>query len=417
LFKIFSDYTIKYETYGGLVFGEELQDDNYSFLDKTHEPKDLRKEGYYIEGYYTDAEFKNRYEFGKSIWKSRTLHVNWQPGVAVQLFFAEGEDDADRNQAEKTGFSEATLKLLYEQYVKAGTTYTLPLVYNHVEGNKHFNEQLLWYTNEDLTGDPIMTKDFEMSDNIKLYGVWYDTSPSKFDITEDGTLIRYLGNCYNIMLPKSVKRFKSISPSAFISGIWNTSNVADGSNFSVFDKVYSNLKRVYVNAECEELNDCAFRNCTALERVHFSGNIIETVGQYAFTNCKELNYITLPTSVKNIGRRAFYQSGIKTVNNLDNVEFIDEGAFMDCQEIMTITLKNVRQIQKLAFAGCINLKSVNIITPLVVESNMVNTETSDDGIICWSQNCKIYVPEVLLDLYKQNSQWSRYSDKILSIDG
>jgi len=59
-------YTVTYHTDGGTVYGEELEASQYRFLQKTKEPKNLKKEGYYIAGYYTDAKLTNEYKFGKS---------------------------------------------------------------------------------------------------------------------------------------------------------------------------------------------------------------------------------------------------------------------------------------------------------------------------------------------------------------
>jgi len=391
--------------------GEELAPDTYKFLQKTREPENLKKEGYYIEGYYKDKNFTERYTFGKSIWKSRTLYVNWQPGYALQLFFVEGEDDDDRNQVEKTGINEAYLKMLHEQYVKPDTTYTLPLIYNHVEG-RHHGEQLLWYTNADAQGDPIDTKDFIMNQNIKLYGIWFDTSPSKFDITNDGTLRRYLGYCENIVLPKSVRKFKSIPYNDFMSGLWDTTTVGDGTNYSVFDKVISDLKRVFVNEECESLGGCAFRNCISLEQVYFAGNKITTIDDYAFAYCEKLYNLALPTSTTNIGYRAFYNSSIRTLENTQNITTIDAGAFINCLRLETIVFDKVTTINQMAFAGCYSLKSLYLKTNQVVATNVTSSE---NNILYSSTSVKLYVPSNLVEIYKSAYPWNAYSTRILAI--
>lgn len=417
LVKVFSDYTINYETFGGTVMGEELGEDSYKFLQKTREPENLKKEGFYIEGYYTDKNFNHKYEFGKSIWKSRTLYVNWQPGYAVQLFFVDGEDDTERNQAEKTGIDEEYLKMVHEQYVAPDTTYTLPLVYNEVEGNKHFGEQLLWYTSPDATGMPIITKDYKMTDNIKLYGVWFDTSPSKFVVDEEGELHRYLGNCYNIMLPNTVKKFKGIETEEFITGIWNTTNVADGSNYSIFDKVYSDLKRVFINPDCEELGGCAFRGCEKLEEVYFLGNKITFIPEGAFMDCDVLGELTLPTTVTSIGYRAFYNSGLKALYNTQNILTIEKDAFNGCQRLLSIEFNSVTTIKKMAFAACYNLESLYLRTNQVVVTDVDNVSHTDlnNNVLYSSTDCKIYVPENLLSTYQSSFPWNSYSSRIYAI--
>ena len=413
LVKSFMDYTITYVAYGGTVYGEELTTDTYKFLQRTVEPKGLKKEGYYIAGYYTDENFNNKFTFGKRIWNSHTVYVDWQPGYAVQLFFVEGEDDDDRNEAEKTGINLRYLKIYHEQYVAPDTNYQLPLVYNTIEGNKHKGEQLLWYTNPEGTGDPIDTANFEMTDNIKLYGVWYDTSPSKFDISEDGTLIRYLGNCYNIKLPKSVKRLKSVESNKFVFGLWDTTKVADGTYYSVFDRVMTDLKRIYINAECEELNDCAFRSCENLEKVIFLGNKITTIGQYAFAFCESLENLQLPTSVTILDKRAFYTSGIKTLSGLENVTTIEEGAFLTCARLTELDLPKVTIAKQLAFAGCYALRNLYLRHSAVVETNVTGSE--NNVLYGCSSTVTIHVPENLLTSYQNTYPWSVYTSRIVAI--
>ena len=47
-----------------------------------------------------------------------------------------------------------------------------------------------------------------------------------------------------------------------------------------------------------------FRSCSDLESVVFNDNII-TIDGYAFANCPKLNYVEIPSSVKNIDETAF----------------------------------------------------------------------------------------------------------------
>lgn len=402
-------YTLSFVTYGGTSYGNEVEPQEYRFLDKTILPEGLQKEGYYIAGFYTDKNFKNEFKFGRPIWRSNTIYIDWQPGYAVQLFFVDGEDDLDRSDVNKTGINEKYLKIYHEKYVKPGSTYNMPLVFNNIEKNQHKGEQLLWYDNEEGEGDPFETKTFTVDKNIQIYGRWFDTQEDKFDITEDGTFMRYLGNCFNVKLPSTVRRFKNIDdPTQFKAEYWDTSRVYDGSYYSVFDKVLFELESVYVNAECEEINSCAFRNCTKLKTVSFAGDKITKIGQYAFVDCEKLESMTLPTSVTTIDTRAFYRSGIKYLTGTDKVTSVGDIAFMNSQ-LVEIELTNATYIGSSAFAGCYKLKKVVLGGSSVVNTNV---ESLDQNIFFQSDAVKIYVPEVLIDEYKNTYPWSVYSNKI-----
>lgn len=404
-------YTLSFVTYGGTSYGNEVETQEYNFLDKTVMPEGLQKEGYYIAGFYTDPGFSKPFKFGRAIWRSKTIYIDWQPGFAVQLFFVDGEDTVDRPEGNKTGFNLNYLKTYHEHYVAPGSEYEMPLVFNDIEGNQHKGEQLLWYDNIEGTGDPFETKTFTVDKNIKVYGRWFDTQEYKFDISADGTFNRYLGNCFNLKLPNTVRRFKNIeNPSQFVSGYWDTSRVYDGSNYSVFDKVMYELESVYVNAECEEVNSCAFRGCTSLRTVTFAGDYITKIGQYAFVDCESLENMKLPESVTRIETRAFYRSGLKNLTGTSNITYIGDIAFMN-SDLVEINIPKATFIGSSAFAGCYKLKTV-----ILGGSGVVSSNVSDDSqnIFFWSDYVKIYVPDSLVATYQTSYPWSVYASKIFA---
>lgn len=398
-------YTISYEANGGLVYGEEITEDKYHFLQKSKEPVGLKKEGFYIEGYYKDSKFTQRFNFNKPVWGSVKLYVNWQPGFAVQLFFAEGEEDKSEM---KTDY----LKLYHEQYVKPGSTYTLKPIYNDIKSDQHAGEQLLFYVEGE--NKPVDIKTFKVDDNIQIYGHWFDTKENKFDISSDGMLNRYLGVCDKIMLPSTVKKFRNIDTNKFSPGIWNTTNTADGSVFSVFDKVLGDLKTIYINAECEDIGDCAFRDATSLKNVYFEGSNISRIGKYAFAYCESLLTLNLPTSVTTIDDGAFYGCGANGFNlsGTDNVSVIGESAFAR-SKIIDIEFKNVQEIKKMAFASCLKIKTITLAVSKVVQTNVTE---SIHNIMYGNSGYYIKVPSDLVETYKTTAPWSAYATRIVAIE-
>lgn len=409
-------YTISYETYGVLVFGEELKDDTYHFLEKTRAPKNLKKEGYYIEGFYEDEAFTKRYKFGNLVWNSAHLYVNWQPGYAVQLFFAEGEE-------EKSKMTEEYLKLYHEQYVAPNSNYTLPRVYNDIkEDEEHYGEQLLWFENPECTGDPIVIKTFKLSENIKVYGKWFDTKKEKFDVTEDGTLNRYLGKCDKIMLPSNVKKIKDINYDKFTDYEWNPTNTADGSPYSAFDRVLKEVEVVYINKECEELGSCALRGATNLKNIYFLGDKITRIGDYAFAFCSSLEKINIPDGVKEIEKRVFYNTGVLspnkfTVTGMKNIETIGDDAFTDSR-ILSLELPKVSFIGKRAFSSCQDLKTIVLNHWGIVQTGVTDVSADinlNNNVLFGSTKYTIYVPLGFVEAYKIAYGWSSYASRIQPI--
>jgi len=412
-------YTVTYHTDGGTVYGEELEASQYRFLQKTKEPKNLKKEGYYIAGYYTDAKLTNEYKFGKSIWRSINIYVDWQPGYAVQLFFAEGEDDTERPEGQKTGINQARLKMYHEQYVKPGTEYSMPLVYNDVElkGGLHQGEQLLWYLDEDCSGDPFSEKTFNMDSNIQIYGKWFDTSADRFATDEEGTLLRYLGNCKNIILPSKVNKIKNVEPGEFVSGLFDDTRVADGSNYSAFDRVHRELEIVYINPECMELGSCAFKGCESLVKIKFLGNNVQKFGKNSFEGCSSLRSIDIPSSVKTIENRVFLDlNALKYITGGSGVETIGELAFAGVAS-NELRFDAVSYIGKEAFKSCYSLDSLILGGTNIVQTNVtVPSGAVNDNVLYTSTSAHIYVDNSLVDIYKTTTPWSAYAARIHSID-
>ncbi|MBQ8322503.1 MAG: leucine-rich repeat protein [Clostridia bacterium] len=78
---------------------------------------------------------------------------------------------------------------------------------------------------------------------------------------------------------------------------------------------------------------------------------------YGFTDLKE---ITIPSSVTEIGARAFYKTAITELVLGDNVASIGASAFCDCEQLETIDFGNVREIGDYAFAGAAALKEAEL---------------------------------------------------------
>lgn len=93
-------------------------------------------------------------------------------------------------------------------------------------------------------------------------------------------------------------------------------------------------------AECQKLQDIilpssikyigkrAFYKCPSLWRVDFHDKGVERIGEYAFAECKGLSTLRLNSGLKKIGAHAFYNAtGIQSVTIPSTVESIGERAF------------------------------------------------------------------------------------------
>ena len=91
-------------------------------------------------------------------------------------------------------------------------------------------------------------------------------------------------------------------------------------------------------------------------------NGIQSIGENAFANCKELTSITIPNGVTSIGDYAFY--GCESLTGItlpEGVSSIGNGAFSHCKKLMSITIPDsVTSIGMVAFSWCEALPSITI---------------------------------------------------------
>ena len=127
--------------------------------------------------------------------------------------------------------------------------------------------------------------------------------------------------------------------------------------------------KVEIAAACNELPVTAIASYAFsgfnITGISFAvGNRLSSIGEAAFYSCKGLKNITLPESVTEIGRYAFYVcSNLADVNIGANSKLISigYGAFWGCSSLENITIpKGVSEIGSDAFYDCDNMTAVNI---------------------------------------------------------
>ena len=89
---------------------------------------------------------------------------------------------------------------------------------------------------------------------------------------------------------------------------------------------------------------------------------VTSIGDFAFSDCTSLTYITIPSSVTSIGERAFWNcTSLTSVTIPSSVKTIGSGAFSGCNALKSISIpSSVTSIGSSAFSGCNKLTSISI---------------------------------------------------------
>ena len=99
------------------------------------------------------------------------------------------------------------------------------------------------------------------------------------------------------------------------------------------------------------VEDCAFMNCNSLETTTFNSNC-STIGVSGFENCSSLISCQFSTSLKSISNRSFYATGL-TNANLKDVLYLGVESFANCNDLSSITLsENLTYIPQYCFYNC-----------------------------------------------------------------
>lgn len=118
------------------------------------------------------------------------------------------------------------------------------------------------------------------------------------------------------------------------------------------------LTNININSNIESINDRAFQYCENLENL----NLIECteltyIGSNAFDGC--VNYtgsLKIPANVTSIGDCCFRNSGIEEVYTNYKINTIPEYAFSECKDLTHINISsNIKTISNYAFNECENL--------------------------------------------------------------
>ena len=158
-----------------------------------------------------------------------------------------------------------------------------------------------------------------------------------------------------------------------------------------------NLQSIDVPASVTEISQSAFENCRSLKTITFGGQAasvpgrlnvpaasasqLQTIGNWAFYNCHELQNLTIPEGVTEIG----------------------DGAFYGCVYLENLSLPaSVQSIGDNCFALCAKLQKITVNAPVPPS---IQAKTFYDV----KRQVPVYVPDESVNAYKNDAQWSEFN--------
>lgn len=252
-----------------------------------------------------------------------------------------------------------------------------------------------------------------------------------------------------ITFPESLT---SIGASAFSNTRIKEAIIPDGVTF-VGNYAFANnqsLLKVKWPANTKSIYSYCFQNCKNLNDVVIPDGVT-AINSYAFENAYRVN-TSVPTSVKTIGERAFYQTGMTVVDISDNVSIglsafgycskletvnigknctIGQSAFSNCTTLEKATIGEGTSSSSYTFSYCSNLKEIEFPTTFYkIDSDYIlnnSTGIGNGGVVTFksptmvegsyytsffyglSRNITIRVPNYLVNTYKLDSYWYNYN--------
>ena len=161
----------------------------------------------------------------------------------------------------------------------------------------------------------------------------------------------------------------------------------------------------FIDDKLKIIGNYAFYSCSSLTSISLP--LVTGIYSFAFQNCSSLTSVSLP-AVISISGSAFQGCSALTSVSLPAVTSIGSHAFQGCSALTSVSLPAVTSIDYYAFQGCSTLTSV-------ILGNTETVVVGGSAAFPNSPNAIFYVPDTLVDSYKNHTSWSTYADRIKGI--
>ena len=227
---------------------------------------------------------------------------------------------------------------------------------------------------------------------------FYNNNYSSIHIPNSVTIIGNdtFGRCQDLTSITLPQNLKTINGNPFAD--WNGELIVKSENFIYEDGVLFNKYKRKLIAYCSKnkdyeipnsvtsIGDSAFSDCKNLTSIHIPDSVT-SIGDSAFYGCENLTSIHIPDCVTSIGYCTFYDCvNLTSIHIPDSVTSIGDSAFTGCENLTSIHIPDsVTSIENSAFAGCESLTSIHIPDSV--------TSIGNSAFVCCYNLTSIHIPD------------------------
>lgn len=223
---------------------------------------------------------------------------------------------------------------------------------NNASSDPIHDENVIAVAEDDSFGEPTEdTASVELSSETELL-----SSPIEdfsYEIEGDGVAItRYYGNDTDVVIPETIEG----KPVTAIKYKKLYKDYATGAFEDMED-----LESITIPNSVTEIGDNAFRDCYSLKEVDIPESVTK-IGDGAFIRCQSFKSIELPENVTEVGKNAFFEcTRLESVDMGKNITKIGYSAFCTCSTLKSIRLSDsLKEIEGETFSNCGMLENITI---------------------------------------------------------
>ncbi|MBR5715382.1 MAG: leucine-rich repeat protein [Bacteroidales bacterium] len=170
----------------------------------------------------------------------------------------------------------------------------------------------------------------------------------------------------------------------------------------------ANLLTVSLPLSLKTMGRNVFEGCYSLQHIILPPGINRLPNQ-AFTECRSLMAINFPEGLESIGNGCFASSGLTSAHLPSTIRSLEPGAFYDCRRLRSVTLPDsLDRIGDYCFHHCDSLLEVRNLSP--EPQHITNVFRDTLGL-----KRTLYVPRQSVELYRRAPYWREFS-QILPLD-